>query len=146
MEHRGLNPSDIHKKTGLSRDVVYRLCDDEPASADDAKGLPALGSIIAIADVLGITPAHLLDGGLAPKSSAEAMTEIIQSQPVAGLSVRPPERPHVRQVEAQVNDLEDRVDLLTRGLRQVLGDALDAAIAKQAAQDRQSERKRPGEQ
>jgi len=74
MKHAGLNPTDLHKRTGLSRDVIYRLVKGE--------GFPAIATLIAVGDVLGVEAPALLDGALPPPGTAP-------TRPLDGLSALP---------------------------------------------------------
>jgi transcriptional regulator with XRE-family HTH domain len=56
IEASGLNPTEIHKQTGLSRETIYRI--------NRGESLPSTDALIRIAEAVKATPGQLLDGVL----------------------------------------------------------------------------------
>jgi predicted DNA-binding transcriptional regulator AlpA len=101
MAHRRLNPTDLHKRTGLSRDVIYRLTDER-----GSKGFPDVPSLVAFAREVGITPGQLLDGVQPP----EGISMLPASEPL-GTESRSPQ-PGDRELLEALNRLTDEVERL----------------------------------
>ena len=101
---------------------------------------PSLSTLMRIARRLE----RSLDELTAEASTDAPLAKIVEVTRPRFSALRPPGSARPGSFADRADALEDRVDLLTRALRQVLGDSLAAAIAQQEAQDRRSGRKLPG--
>jgi len=111
---RGVSQDQLAAAAGVAQSAVSKL-------ERDQIGDPGAVMLAGIADRLGVTIDELIGRErLAPRVS------FLSDDP------KPPAAPADR-----LRAIEVRVDLLTRALRQVVGDQLDDAIRAQAERDRQ---------